>query len=72
MFVPLRALIVRFWNRHQYNVGGGWKDDQIIKYRFSFTVIKKENSSHIFLITYEEAMLLEFSSFISENYVICF
>ena len=31
--------------------------------------MKEENSSNIFLITYEEAMLLEFSSFISVKYV---
>ena len=40
---------------------------QILKYRFSFTVTKQENSNNIFLITYEEAMLLEFSFFISVN-----
>ena len=42
--------------------------DQILKYMFSITVIKKENSSNIFLIIYEEAMLLEFSSFFSVKY----
>ena len=67
--VPFRALLVCFRNRHQYNVtfrhwysitfwGGGWKDDQISKYRFWFTVIRKR--------------LLEFSSFISIRYVIHF
>ena len=45
---------------------------QIVKLRFSLTVIKEGNSSNIFLITYEELMLLEFSSFISVKYVICF
>ena len=79
----LGAIVVCFRNRHQYKVtfrywcsiifwGGDWKGDQILKYRFSFSVIKEENSSKIFLVTYEEAMLLEFSSFISAKYVICF
>ena len=45
---------------------------QIAKLRFSLTVIKEGNSSNIFLITYEELMLLEFSSFVSVKYVICF
>ena len=45
---------------------------QILKYRFSFTVTKQENSNNIFLITYEEALLLEFSFFISVNYVYFF
>ena len=48
---------------------GGWKGDQILKDRFSFTAIKKENSSNIVVITHEEAMLLEFSSFIPVKYV---
>ena len=65
--IPLRALPVCFRNRHQYNVtfrhrysitfgGGGWKGNQILKYRFSFTVMWK--------------MLLEFSSFISLRYLV--
>ena len=43
--------------RNQYSItflGGGWKVDQILKYRFSFTVMMK--------------MLLEFSFFISIRY----
>ena len=39
---------------------------------FSFTAIKEENSSNIFLINYEEVMLLEFFAFISVKYVISF
>ena len=79
----LGVIVVCFRNRHQYKVtfsysysiifyGGGWNGDQILKRRFSFTVIKEKNSSNIFLITYEEAMLLELSSFISVKYVRCF
>ena len=37
------------------------KGDQILKYRFSFIVIKEENSSNIFPITYEEAMHVAFA-----------
>ena len=58
--VPLRALLVCFKNRHQYvsfrhwyiiTWGGGWKGNQILKHKFSFTVMRK--------------LLLEFSTFIS-------
>ena len=69
--VPLRPLLVCFRNRHQCNVTyrhqysiifwGGWKGDQILKYRFSFIVMRK--------------MLPEFSSFVSVRYLrylICF
>ena len=77
VFVPLRPLLVCFRNGNQFKVtfsywysiifyGGGWKGDQILKYRFSFTVIKKESPSNIFLITSEEAMLLEFSFYFSK------
>ena len=48
---------------------GGWEGDQILKYKFSPTVIKEENSGNIFIITYEETMLLQFFSFISVKYV---
>ena len=61
--------LVCFRNRHQCNVTfrhrysiifwvGGWKGDQILKYRFSFTVMRK--------------MFLELYSFVSIRYVICF
>ena len=83
VFAPLIPLLVCFRNGHQYKVtfsywysiifyGGGWKGDQILKYKFSFTVIKEGNSRNNFLITCEGVMLLEFSSFISVKYVICF
>ena len=72
-----------FRNRHQYKItfscwysvifyGGGWKGDQILKCSVSYIAIKQKNSSNIFLIAYEEAMLLEFSPFISVKDVICF
>ena len=57
----LGVIVVCFRNRHQYKVtfsysysiifyGGGWNGDQILKRRFSFTVIKEKHSSNIFLI----------------------
>ena len=65
----LRPLLVCFRNSHQYNVtfrhqyslvfwGGIRKGDQILKFRFSFIVMRK--------------MFLEFFCFISIRYVICF
>ena len=67
--VPLRISLLFFRNRHQSNVtfrhqysitlwGGGWKGNQILKYRFSLTVMRK--------------VLLKFSSFVSIRYLICF
>ena len=55
--IPLRTLLAYFRGRHQYNItfrhwysitfcGGGWKGDQILKYRFSF---KEEDSTRISL-----------------------
>ena len=57
----LGVIVVCFRNRHQYKVtfsylysiifyGGGWNGDQILKRRFSFTIIKEKHSSNIFLI----------------------
>ena len=61
-------LVAQVWTCHIHKVD--WKITLYccLKYMFSFTAIKKENSSNIFLITYEEAMLLEFSSLISVKY----
>ena len=57
----LGVIVVCFRNRHQYKVtfsysysiifyGEGWNGDQILKRRFSFTIIKEKHSSNIFLI----------------------